>query len=69
VTLKERLLGGNPTFLSLFYFSFLSLACNQDTLLVIVINFSLFSNEKGVLSLCEEIKRKRLRKFLQLSIR
>ena len=29
---------------------------------MIVINFSLFSNEQGVLSLCEEIDRKRLRK-------
>ena len=28
VILKERLLGGNPAFLSLFYFSFVSLACS-----------------------------------------
>ena len=30
---------------------------------MIVINFSLFTNEQGVLSLCEEIDKKRLRKF------
>jgi len=30
---------------------------------VIVIKFSLFSNEQGVLSLCEEIDRERLRNF------
>jgi len=33
---------------------------------VIVINFSLFSNEQGVLSLCEEIDRKRLRNFFAI---
>ena len=33
---------------------------------MIVINFSLFSNEQGVLSLCEEIDRKRLRNFFAI---
>jgi len=31
-----------------------------------VINFSLFSNKQGVLSLCEEIERKRLRNFFAI---
>jgi len=33
---------------------------------VIVINFSSFSNEQGVLSFCEEIDRKRLRIFFAI---
>jgi len=33
---------------------------------VIVINFSLFGNEQGVLSLCEEIDRKRLINFFAI---
>jgi len=33
---------------------------------VIVINFSLFTNEQGVLSLCEEIDRKRLNFFFEI---
>ena len=33
---------------------------------MIVINFSLFSNEQGVLSMCEEIDRKRLRNFFAI---
>ena len=33
---------------------------------MIVINFILFSNEQGVLSLCEEIDRKRLRNFFAI---
>ena len=33
---------------------------------MIVINFSLFSNEQGVVSLCEEIDRKRLRNFFEI---
>ena len=33
---------------------------------MIVINFNLFSNEQGVLSLCEEIARKRLRNFFAI---
>jgi len=33
---------------------------------VIVINFSLVSNEQGVLSLCEEIDRKRLRNIFAI---
>ena len=33
---------------------------------MIVINFSLFSNEQGVVSLCEEIDRKRLRIFFAI---
>jgi len=35
---------------------------------VIVINFSLFSNEQGVVSLCEEIDRKRLRNIFFFEI-
>ena len=33
---------------------------------MIGINFNLFSNEQGVLSLCEEIDRKRLRIFFSI---
>jgi len=33
---------------------------------VIMINFSLFGNEQGVLSLCEEIDIKSLRNFLEI---
>jgi len=33
---------------------------------VFVINFYLFSNEQGILSLCEEIDRKRLRKIFAI---
>ena len=33
---------------------------------MIVINFSLFGNEQGVLSLCEEIDRKRLINFFAI---
>ena len=33
---------------------------------MIVINFSLFGNEQGVLSLCEEIDRKRLSNFFAI---
>ena len=33
---------------------------------MIMINFSLFSNEQGVVSLCEEIDRKRLRNFFAI---
>jgi len=33
---------------------------------VIVINFNLFSNEQGVLSLCEDIDKKRLRNYFAI---
>lgn len=33
---------------------------------MIVINFSLFSNEQGVLSFCEEIDKKRLRNIFAI---
>ena len=35
-------------------------------MLVFVINFNLFSNEQGVLSLCEDIDKKRLRNYFAI---